>query len=441
MTNAVPLATGVASPADIRAHFPALARAHAAHPVAYFDGPGGTQVPREVVEAMNDYLYHHNANTHWQYPTSAETDAIIARSRDVLAAFLNASPSEVAFGANMTTLTFHLARAIGRGLGASDEIVVTELDHHANVAPWMAIAKERGVTVRTVRMHSETGQLDTDDLARQLTVRTRLLAIGAASNALGTITNVREAARLAHDAGALVFVDAVHYAPHALVDVRDIDCDFLACSAYKFYGPHIGVLYGKRDLLQALDVPKLQPSPDTAPERLETGTQNHEGMAGAAAAVEFLASLAVGPIVMRVPADGATRAAQTILAGDGLRPRLQGAYGALHARSTSLVTRLWDGLSSISRVKVFGPGPDAPRTPTVSFVVTGVPSDEVARGLADVGVFVSSGDFYAATVVERLGVARQGLVRVGCACYTTQEEVDRLILGVEAIAAERRRQS
>ncbi|HEX6965687.1 MAG TPA: cysteine desulfurase-like protein [Gemmatimonadaceae bacterium] len=439
MTNIAPLAAGIASPADIRAHFPALDRVHAGHPVAYFDGPGGTQVPREVVEAMNDYLYHHNANTHWQYPTSAETDAIIKRSREVLAAFLNASPAEVAFGANMTTLTFHLARAIGRGLGPSDEIVVTELDHHANVAPWMALAKERGVTVRTVRMHPETGQLDTEDLARQLTNRTRLLAIGAASNALGTITNVREAARLAHDAGALVFVDAVHYAPHTLVDVRDIDCDFLACSAYKFYGPHIGVLYGKRELLQTLDVPKLQPSPDTAPERMETGTQNHEGMAGAAAAVEFLASLAVGPIVMRVPADGAARAAQTAAANDGLRPRLQSAYGALHARGVTLVTRLWEGLSSISRVRVFGPGPGEPRTPTVSFVVTGVSSDDVARRLADAGVFVSSGDFYATTVVERLGVAQQGLVRVGCACYTTREEVDRLIQGVDAIAAERRR--
>jgi len=440
MSSVATMAAGVAPTSDIRAHFPALERRHGGHPVAYFDGPGGTQVPREVVEAMTDYLYHHNANTHWEYPTSAETDAAIAHAREVLAAFLNASPSEVAFGTNMTTLTFHLARAIGRGLGPRDEIVVTELDHQANVGPWKALERERGVKVCTVRMHPETGQLDGEDLARQLTTRTRVLAIGAASNALGTITNVRDAARLAHEAGAVVFVDAVHAAPHTLMDVRDIDCDFLACSAYKFYGPHIGVLYGKRDLLQALDVPKIQPSPDTAPERMETGTQNHEGMVGAAAAVEFLASLAVGPIVLRVPAAGAAETA-ALSPGGGLRPRLQATYTALHARGASLLARLWDGLASNSRVRVFGPDPSAPRTPTVSFAVKGMAADDVARRLAEMGVFVSSGDFYATTVVERLGMTRDGIVRAGCACYTTEEEVDRLVLGVEAIAAERRRRA
>ena len=438
MSTVATMAAGVAPTSDIRAHFPALERRHGGHPVAYFDGPGGTQVPREVVEAMTDYLFHHNANTHWEYPTSAETDAAIAHAREVLAAFLNASPAEVAFGMNMTTLTFHLARAIGRRLGPQDEIVVTELDHHANVGPWQALEGERGVKVRAVRMHAETGQLDVEDLSRQLTARTRVLAIGAASNALGTITNVREAARLAHEAGALVFVDAVHAAPHTLMDVRDIDCDFLACSAYKFYGPHIGVLYGKRDLLQALDVPKILPSPDTAPERLETGTQNHEGMVGAAAAVEFLASLAVGPIVMRVPAAGSAGTG-ALSSGAVLRARLHATYTALHARGASLLARLWDGLASNSRVRVFGPDPSAPRTPTVSFAVKGMPADDVARRLAEIGVFVSSGDFYATTVVERLGMTRDGIVRAGCACYTTEEEVDRLVLGVEAIAAERRR--
>ena len=292
---AVPTAHSLIAPtADIRKHFPALARQHNGHPVAYFDGPGGTQVPRTVVEAMSDYLYHHNANTHWAYPTSEETDAIIESSRGVLADFLNASPDEIVFGANMTTLTFHLARTLGRGYESGDEIVVTELDHHANVAPWRELEKERGVKVRTVKMIPESGQLDWDDFERQLNKRTKLVAIGAASNALGTINDIPRATQMAHSLGASIFVDAVHYAPHELIDVRDWDCDFLSCSAYKFYGPHIGILYGRSDLLASLDFPKLIPAPDTAPECAETGTQNHEGIAGAAAAVEFLASLASG---------------------------------------------------------------------------------------------------------------------------------------------------
>src|SRR5438309_2073879 len=245
--TAAPSAATMMSIEEIRRCFPALARTHNGYPVAYFDGPGGTQVPRQVVEAMNDYLYRHNANTHWAFPTSRETDAAIADARQVLADFLNASPQEVAFGANMTTLTFHLARALGRRWGPGDEIVVTELDHHANIDPWKALGRERGVTVRVARMVPETGQLDLEDLSRQITDRTRLVGVGAASNALGTINDVTEVARLAHDAGALAFVDAVHYAPHRLVDVGAIGCDFLACSAYKSHGPHVGVLYGKYD--------------------------------------------------------------------------------------------------------------------------------------------------------------------------------------------------
>ncbi|MEO5718744.1 MAG: aminotransferase class V-fold PLP-dependent enzyme, partial [Chthoniobacterales bacterium] len=225
---------------EIRNHFPALRRLYRDQSVAYFDGPGGTQVPTAVVEAMSDYLLHHNANTHWAFPTSVETDEMISRARAALADFLNASPNEIAFGANMTTLTFHLGRALGRGYERGDEIVLTELDHHANIAPWRALEKERGLTIRVTKMIPETGQLDWADFERQLNSRTKLVAIGAASNALGTITDVRRAAGLARAAGAQVFVDAVHYAPHQLVDVRELDCDFLACSAYKFYGPHIG---------------------------------------------------------------------------------------------------------------------------------------------------------------------------------------------------------
>jgi len=396
---------------EIRRCFPALARTHNGYPVAYFDGPGGTQVPRTVVEAMNDYLYHHNANTHWAYPTSEETDAIIDSARSVLADFLNAEPTEIVFGANMTTLTFHLARALGRSYDRKDEILVTELEHHANIAPWQALEKERGVKVRMVKMIPETGELDWDDFSRQLTDRTKLVAIGAASNALGTLNDVQRAAKMSHSLGAQIFVDAVHYAPHGLIDVRDWDCDFLACSAYKFYGPHIGILYGRHDLLTSLDFPKLIPAPDSAPERAETGTQNHEGIAGAAAAVDFLASLA----------PGATR-----------RERLRVAFQQLHERGDALVTRLWTGLAEIERVRLYGPPPHAPRTPTVAFTVNGMSSIGVAKKLAERGTFLSHGNFYAMTVIERLGQAPHGVVRAGCACYTTSQEVDRLLAGVGA---------
>jgi len=408
-----PPAAGAALLSQVRSQFPALERVHNGHPVAYFDGPGGTQVPRRVVDAMADYLYHHNANTHWSYPTSAETDAAIHEARVAVADFVNASPGEVVFGNNMTTITFHVARALGRGWGPGDEVVVTELDHHANIAPWQALARERGITLRSVPFSVETGQLDWDALERAITPRTKLLAIGAASNALGTITDVTAAARLAHAVGALVFVDAVHYAAHGLIDARLADCDFLACSAYKFYGPHAGFLYGKGSILAQLDVPKLEPAPDEAPERLETGTQNHEGIVGTGAAVDFIASIGRGQ----------TR-----------RERLVTAMGMLHTHGDALVRQLWEGLGAVPGVQRYGPTPDQSRTPTVSFVVNGVPSEQVAIRLAEQGIFVSHGDFYAATVVERLGHAADGVVRAGCACYTTAGEVDRLLAGVEEVA-------
>jgi cysteine desulfurase family protein (TIGR01976 family) len=406
---ASPRSPEIRSVENIRAHFPALERHHRGHLVAYFDGPGGTQVPRGVVEAMAEYLYHHNANTHWRYPASEETDALIASAREALADFLGAQPNEVAFGANMTTLTFHLARSLGRGWGPGDEVVITELDHHANVAPWRAVERERGITIRTVSLDPASGQLHWAELERVLSPRTRLVALGAASNALGTINDVARATSLAHQAGALTFVDAVHYAPHALVDVIALDCDFLACSSYKFYGPHLGVLYGRADRLRGLDVPKLAPAPDTTPERVETGTQNHEGIAGARAAVEFLASFA----------RASTR-----------RERLAFGFRELHARGQNLVARLWRGLGDIEGVGLYGPPPGKPRTPTIAFTVAGHAPEQVAAALADRGVFVSHGDFYATTVIERLGRSEGGLVRAGCACYSTEEEVDRLIEGV-----------
>lgn len=399
----------------IRSHFPALERRHGGHAVAFFDGPGGTQVPRAVGDAMTDYLYHHNANTHWAYPTSAETDEALERARGVFAAFLHAAaPAEIVFGHNMTTLTMHVARALGRDWGAGDEVVTTELDHHGNVAPWTALERERGVRVRRAAMRTEDGQLDWDDLQRKVSPRTKLIAVGVASNALGTVNDVARAARLARAAGALLFADAVHFAPHALPDVGALGCDFLTCSAYKFYGPHVGVLWARQELIAALDFPRLIPASHDPPERAETGTLNHEGILGAAAAVEWLAALA----------------------GDrgDLRARLAVAYAELHHRSRNLFRRLWDGLRETPAVTRYGPEPDAPRTPTAAFTIRDVPSSEAARRLAERGLFLSHGDFYAHTVVERLGLHPEGLLRAGCACYTTESEIDRLTEGVRTLA-------
>ncbi|MGI9078777.1 MAG: cysteine desulfurase-like protein [Gemmatimonadaceae bacterium] len=405
----------IASVDEIRAHFPALDRIQGGERVAYFDGPGGTQVPRAVGDAMTSYLYEHNANTYWEYPSSAETDAAILASRGAFADFFNATSEEIAFGANMTTLTFHLARAIGRRLSEGDEIVVTELDHHANIAPWTALTRERKVTIRSVRLIPETGQLDWDHLEQQITTRTRVLAIGAASNALGTITDVRRAGDLAHSVGALVFVDAVHYAAHEPVDVKLWNCDFAACSAYKFYGPHIGILYGKLDRLADLDVPKLDPAPDNSPDRMETGTQNHEGIVGAGAAVDWIASIAPN--------------------AHSRRSRIVSALEGLHERSQPLFANLWDALSALPRLRVFGPPSGARRTHTVSFIVDDVPAVDVVRALARRGIFATHGDFYATTTIERLGQTKNGVVRAGLACYTTDDEINRLTAGVKDVAS------
>jgi cysteine desulfurase family protein (TIGR01976 family) len=402
---------------QIRSQFPALGRVHNGHPVAYFDGPGGTQVPRGVVEAINDYLYHHNANTHWAYPTSSETDRLIDDSRQAFADFFNASPEEIVFGQNMTSLTFHLARALGRRFDSGDEIVVTELDHHGNVDTWRSLEKDRGITVRVLPMNIESGQLEISELPCLLNERTRLVAVGAASNAIGTINDVSAICNMARDAGALSFVDAVHFAPHNLIDVQNIGCDFLACSAYKFYGPHIGILFGRKELLESIDFPKLKPAPDNSCERVETGTQNHEAILGAVAAVNFIASLG---------------------AGETRRERLAEAFVKMHARDRELVKTLWNGLAAIDGVRLYGPKPDTERTALVSFTIDGTPSRKASAFLSDKGLFLSHGDFYAATVVERLGVAEQGLLRAGCSVYTTVEEVERLISGVRAFVSEHR---
>ena len=404
---------------DIRAQFPALEREHNGHPVAYFDAPGGTQTPRVVVDAVADYLLNHNANTHWEYPTSHETDAILESARHTFADFLNASANEIVFGPNTTTMIYHLSRALGRTLGPGDEIVITELEHHANVAPWEALVIERGVTLNVAQMDPESGQLDWSDFERLVTKKTKFVSFGAGCNALGTVNRFRDAVALAHSVGAMALVDAVHYAPYFLCDVKEVDCDFLTASAYKFYGPHASVFYGKKDLLESVDFPKLQPAPNTAPERAEMGTQIHEGIAGAAAAVDFYASLA------RVRTEsGSDRIIESI---EARRELLQSAFAGLREHSRPQVKRLWEGLSRIKGVRLYGPSPEVDRTPTVSFTIENVASTEVARRMAERGLFVSHGDFYAQTVIERLGLAPEGLVRVGCACYTSDEEVDRLI--------------
>jgi len=435
--------TRALSTEEIREQFPALQRRHHEQSVAYFDGAGGTQTPRVVVDAVANYLLNHNANTHWEYPTSHETDAIIESGRHAFADFLNASASEIVFGPNTTTMIYHLSRALGRTLGPGDEIVTTELEHHANVAPWQALVVERGVTLNVAQMDPETGQLDWNDFERLVTKKTRVVAFGAGSNALGTVNDYCRAVQLAHSVGAFALVDAVHYAPYFLCDVKATDCDFLTCSAYKFYGPHVSVFYGKKDLLESIDFPKLEPAPETAPERVEMGTQSHEGIGGAAAAVDFYASIggygtarrpgfpsgqpAWGGGCERVAGDDEARAINR-------RGFLSIAFAALHERSSAQVARLWESLSRINGVRLSGPTPDVERTPTVSFVVNNVASIDVARRLAERGLFASHGDFYAATVIERLGLAPEGLVRVGCACYTNDEEIERLIEAVREIA-------
>jgi cysteine desulfurase family protein (TIGR01976 family) len=408
----------------IRNAFPALERRCAGRPVAYFDGPGGTQVPLAVADAVRDYLLRHNANTGWAYPSSSETDAILEGARRAMADFLGCAPDEVAFGANMTTLTFHLSRAIGRSLQPGAEVVVTELDHHANVDPWREMARERGLTVRTVPMDPGPGTLEMERLEELLSARTAVVAIGFASNALGTVNDMRLIAqRVRERTDAILFVDAVHSAAHRFTDVAELDCDFLACSPYKFYGPHTGVLYGRRERIESLEVPRLLPAHDTSPERLETGTLNHEGIAGIAAAVDFLAGLARpgGPETPR-------------------RAALRRAFESLHRRGEELFGLLWRGLADHPAIRLYGPPPGEPRTPTLAFSIDGLDSREVARRLANEwGIFCSHGDFYAMTVVERLGMADAGLVRAGCACYTNEEEVERLVEGVLTIAEETRR--
>jgi cysteine desulfurase family protein (TIGR01976 family) len=400
---------------SVRSHFPSLQQTQDGREVVFFDNPGGTQVPRSVVDAMAHYLLHDNANHGGAYATSRRSDAMIEEAHRAMADMLGASsPDEIVFGPNMTSLTFSLSRALGHWLTAGDEIVVTRLDHDADISPWMLLARDTGANLRWVDFRTEDCTLDMDDLERRLSRKTKLVACAYASNAVGTINDVKSITEMAHHAGALIFIDAVQYAPHGLIDVQALDCDFLACSAYKFFGPHEGILYGKYDLLDRLPAYKVRPAKDRPPHKFETGTQNHEGIAGTLAAVDYLAGLS-----------GSAHESA------GRRDRLSAAMEAIEAYERDLVSRLIAGLEQISGLRIYGitdPSFFDRRVPTVAFRMEGFSPRRVAEYLGEKGIFVWDGNYYALAVTERLGFEdKGGMVRVGLVHYNTEEEVDRLI--------------
>lgn len=398
----------------IREQFPALNLEVDGGRAIYFDGPGGTQVPQRVIDATSDYLVRSNSNTHGSFLTSRRTDATIAAAHAAMADLLGCDDDEIVFGANMTTLTFAISRSIGRELGPGDEVVVTTLDHDANVAPWRALA-DKGVTIRQVDINPDTCTLNMHDLSTKITHKTKLVAVGYASNAVGTINHIERVISLAHENDAMVYVDAVHYAPHAPIDVRALDCDFLACSTYKFFGPHQGALYGKREHLKRLRPYKVRPASDELPDRWETGTQNHEALAGVSAAISYLAELG-----LRISPGVETR-----------RDALLSAYRAIQAYERTLAERLIQGLTGIAGVKLYGITDSAKfdrRTPTVAITVNGHTPGELAKKLGERGIFTWDGNYYAISLTERLGVEDEGgMLRIGLVHYNTADEVDRLL--------------
>jgi cysteine desulfurase family protein (TIGR01976 family) len=397
----------------IRAQFPALAQEVNGHPAVFFDGPGGTQVPQRVIDAVADYLTYHNANTHGAFATSRRTDETIDAARAAMADFLGCAADEVVFGPNMTTLTFAISRAFGRDIRPGDEIVLTRLDHDANVAPWKAL-EERGAVIRMVDIDTEECTLDMADMARAIGPRTRLVAVGYASNAVGTINDVATITRMAHAVGALVYIDAVHYAPHGPIDVRALDCDFLACSPYKFFAPHMGALYGKREHLARLRPYKVRPASDDIPDRWETGTKNHAGLAGVTAAIEYLAELG-----------------QRIKPATTRRTALVQAMEAIKAYERGLSERLIAGLLAIPGLTFYGisdPARFDMRTPTAAVRLAGRTPRELAEALGRRGIFCWDGNYYAINLTERLGVeADGGILRIGLVHYNTVEEIELLL--------------
>jgi len=430
--------------------FPALKLDVDGHPAAFFDGPGGTQVPLEVLRAVEGYLTSANANAHGEFITSQRSDALVDDAREVVRRLLGGTDDHVvAFGANMTTLNFALARAVGQRLGPGDEVVVTDLDHEANRGPWLALAG-RGVAVRSVPVVADECRLDMEALAAAIGPRTRLVAVGYASNAVGTVNDVKRITALAHGAGALVVVDAVHYVPHGAVDMVDLDCDFLLFSAYKLFGPHVGVLCGKREAFRGLRPDRVRCQKEAPPFNIETGTLNFEGIAGTAAGVRFVARLggeagAAAPTSSDEGGVGSGTGAPGVDAHasgtSGLpgrvptRGELLAGMAAIAAAEGELGARLEAGLAAIPGVRLYGPPAGHPRTPTYSFTVRGASPRDVARALGAQGLFVWDGHFYAQTLVEALGLAAGGgLVRAGLAPYNTAAEVDRLVAAVAEVA-------
>jgi cysteine desulfurase family protein (TIGR01976 family) len=401
----------------IRARFPALSREDGGVPAAYLDGPAGTQVPVDVITAMRRVMECGVSNLGGHFATSREAEAITDAARQAMADFLGGSPDGVVFGQNMTSLTFAVSRAVAADWAQGDEIVVTALDHDANVTPWRRIAAERGVSVHTVPFAVDDGMLDLGALDEAITERTRLVAVTCASNALGSVTPIGDIVRRAHRVGAVVYADAVHYSAHRLLDVRDLGVDFVAASAYKFFGPHTGVLYGRTDHLERLPASKVVPAPETGPGRWETGTQSFEALAGVTAAVDYLASLGTG----------STR-----------RERLLSAFEAIRSHEESLIGRFLAGLAELPRVRLYGPaasGGTGDRVSTFAIGVEGSSPAEVAEYLGRRGIYVWDGHYYAVEAMKHLGVLDSGgLVRIGFVHYSTADEVDRVLTSLEALS-------
>ncbi len=409
--------------AAIRRQFPALQEPFNGQPAIFFDNPGGTQVVRPVIDAMVDYLTRRNANTHGLFETSRRTDDVIASARQAAADLLGATPQEIVFGNNMTSLTFHLSRSLTRALRPGDEVIVTRLDHDANVAPWVALAHDLGASLQYVDVDLETCTLDMDQLRDLISPRTKLIAVGYASNLSGTINDVQTIVEWAKEVGALTFIDAVQYAPHGLIDVKSLDCDFLVCSAYKFFGPHVGILYGKAEHLARLDAYRVRPAGNEAPEKWETGTKNHEGLAGLTAAIDYLAEL--GAVY-----GGAHFSADR-------RAKLIAAWKQIHDYELMLIERMIGGLQANSRIRIYGLSERqdwARRVPTFSIRKEGTTPQQLAQALADANIFAWDGNFYALGLCEALGVEESGgLLRLGLVHYNTLEEIDQCLRVLESV--------
>jgi cysteine desulfurase family protein (TIGR01976 family) len=436
----------------IRSQFPALAQTVNGHPAAFFDGPGGTQVPQRVIDAISNYLRRDNANTGGAYATSRHTDAMLAEARAAMADFLHCAADEIVFGLNMTSLTYMMSRALGRDLGPGDEILVTRLDHDANVSPWLAL-EEKGVTIRWAEINEEDCTLDLADLASKINSRTKLVAVGYASNAVGTINPVKAIVRLAHAAGALAYVDAVHYGPHGLIDVAALDCDFLVCSTYKFFGPHMGVLFGKREHLQRLHPYKVRPLTDAVPMRWEWGTLNHECIAGITACVDYIADLgrhAAGTSGKDGTRDGTCgdsrlgcQSSEARPAPSDRRAAIITAFEAIHHHEHTLMNRLITGLKKIPNLKLYGitdPARFNERCPTLALRVINQTANQtplaLATKLGDQGFFTWDGNYYALNLTEHLDVEKSGgFLRIGLVHYNTAQEVDRLLAALRQIVA------